>query len=79
MDVQGIYSDPEGCFLILQSKHEGVEFLLVYVYAPNTDSPRFFMELFRKMEDFNGKRIIMRDFNLTLDKAIDRNSVESKK
>ena len=53
-------------------------FILVRVYGPNDDQPEFFVNMFRKLEDFEGKRILIGDFNTGLNPDIDRTSLEVK-
>ena len=47
--------------------------MLINVYAPNEDKPYFFLEIFKKLESLDGKRIFVGDFNLALEPKIDRN------
>ena len=45
---------------------------LVNIYAPNKDSPNYFMELIEKYEKNLDQLIMLGDFNLVLDKKLDR-------
>ena len=61
-----------GRTIILQCRYEGQLFRLATLYAPNKDDPTFFAQFFKKLEDFDGHRIIVGDFNLTLNPQLDR-------
>ena len=47
------------------------------LYAPNEDKPEFFRELFQKMEQYDGYRLIVGDFNVALQPELDRNTKNS--
>ena len=47
-------------------------YTLVNIYAPNVDSPAFFIALTKEIETAYSNLIIIGDFNLTLDVALDR-------
>ena len=70
--ILGQFKDDEGRMVGVNYEENGEKFVLVNLYAPNTDDPKFFTNVFRKMEDFDGHRIIVGDFNLVLDVSIDR-------
>ena len=63
----------EGRYLILQVAIKGHQLSLINIYAPNTDSPEFYVNVFKLMEgcDYVDK-IVGGDFNLTLDPEKDR-------
>ena len=72
VNVQATVSDPEGRFIIVQCSIEEKQFVIVSLYAPNKDSPEFFMSLFNQIEQYRGHRFMIGDFNLTLDPELDR-------
>ena len=59
--------DNAGRYIIVQFTIGHESFILVNIYAPNKDNPDFFLEIFKKLEDVDGKRILVGDFNLVLD------------
>ena len=63
--------------LFFSSNFKSRLFLLVNIYAPNEDKPMFFLEIFKKIEEMEGKRIFMGDFNMVLEPEIDRNHKSS--
>ena len=65
-------TDKDGRLVIIQFKCKEELFVLASIYAPNRDNPHFFLDLFRKIEEFEGKRILLGDFNLALDVEKDR-------
>lgn len=66
------WNDTNGRVQILSFTLNEDEITLVNIYAPNIDSPCFFVQLFEKLTDFPENKILMGDFNLTLNSAIDR-------
>ena len=57
----------DGRYVIADIKIDEKELMLVNVYAPNEDSPDFFLEIFSKMAEHTAAdRIIAGDFNLVL-------------
>ena len=53
-------------------EYDRMEFALVNIYAPNKDSPAFFLNMIEQMVSLPEKRIIIGDFNLALDEVKDR-------
>ena len=72
-NVQIEIKNNTGRYVILKFCYQGDVFVLVNIYAPNEDKPSFFLEIFQKLEKIEGKRLLMGDFNLALNKTIDRN------
>ena len=56
----------------IQYRDKGEVFVLSNIYAPNEDTPAFFVEVFKLLDKYKGRRIITGDFNLVLDVDIDR-------
>jgi len=62
-----LYSDPNGRFLILSVTINGLSLLLVNLYAPNSDDPDFFLDVFAKVDQFTFSSLIIGgDFNAVL-------------
>ena len=64
--------DSTGRYVMLQIKHLEELFVLCSVYAPNKDSPEFFLNIFKVAENFTGKCISVGDFNFAFDPTLDR-------
>ena len=76
INVENIKTDTAGRFLIVQIKYEEQKFILCNLYAPNRDYPGFFADCFREISKFDGRRIIIGDFNLALNPVIDRKTTK---
>ena len=77
IQVQKSVIDDRGRYVIIQYEEVGEKFVLVNIYAPNEDDPAFFLQVFKHMEEFDGRRIITGDFNLTMQSELDRTSNNS--
>ena len=66
-------SDRNGNYLFLEALVENQhKILFCNIYAPNTDSPEFFEELFQNIDDFNNENLVIcGDYNLVLDPELD--------
>lgn len=65
--------DDNGRYIILEIQIEDTILVLCNLYAPNQDTPDFFMELVKHIEDLDNKCVIMGgDFNFAIDPFIDR-------
>ena len=63
--VEKVISDVNGNYLILDKNIEGISFILVNIYGPNEDKPKFYTELRKKYKSLNNERIILcGDWNL---------------
>ena len=69
--IESIHRDNAGRYIVVQFKHNDSLYVLANIYAPNQDSPSFFTELFKKLDNLEGSKILIGDFNLTLEE-IDR-------
>ena len=78
MEVTDVVTHAEGRYVILNYKIGQELYTLVNVYAPNQESPQFWLEVFKCLEQFEGKRIIVGDFNVALDNNLDRSNPKSK-
>ena len=56
----------------MQFKHTNELFVLVNLYAPNNDSPNFFVEIINRMMDLDGKKLLIGDYNLIFNNDLDR-------
>ena len=61
-------SDSNGNYLFMEALVENQHKILLYnIYAPNTDSPEFFEELFQNIDDFDNENLVIcGDYNLVL-------------
>ena len=64
--------DLEGRKLFLQFRFKDELFVLANIYAPNEDNPDFFTTTFKTLENIEGQKIIVGDFNVALNVEIDR-------
>ena len=78
LQVEKDFHDSQGRLVGIQFKLNEETFTLINVYAPNEDDPNFWIEVFRFFEMYPGHRILVSDYNLALDKEIDRSSLKSK-
>lgn len=61
-------SDPEGRYLFLKGKINGLKYSLANIYGPNKNTYRTVMAILTKFETFKtGRAIVGGDFNLCLD------------
>ena len=71
--------DPQGRYVIVVGILCQVPVVLVSVYAPNFDSPRFMTDLFAKIPCLSTHRLIFGgDLNLTMDPVWDRSSTKTR-
>ena len=71
--MEKIYQDQLGRVQIVKVGFDNREFLLVNVYAPNSDDPEFFTETFRQILNAQiPEMLLIGDFNLVLDPNLDR-------
>lgn len=72
-----VETDAQARIVIIEVEYNTVSYLLVNIYAPNQDDPRFFNKVARMISSFDNCNIIWGgDFNLVINPAMDRyNSV----
>ena len=71
--LERLYSDPKGRFIICDIKTNGRLFTLATIYAPNDDYPAFFESFFSHLRDFHCDDIVLSgDFNLVLNLEKDK-------
>jgi exonuclease III len=66
--------DPSGRYLIVQGTLLSKSLILVNIYGPNDDIPKFYCNLFLTLSSLSGSYVIAGDFNCTLDPVRDRSS-----
>ena len=77
-EILNVAADAEGRYVLVQILEDNEKFVLISVYAPNEDSPQFWIELFKRYENYEGHRIIAGDFNLALNVVYDRSNKNAK-
>ena len=74
-EIERIFLDTNGRFIICDIKTEGKYITLATLYAPNNDEPIFFQDFFDHLLDFRCEDLIIGgDFNLVLDLDKDKKS-----
>ena len=76
IDILNIDRDNAGRYVIINFVSNLEKYTLVNLYAPNSDTPTFFTEIFHELEKYEGKRILIGDFNLAINAQIDRTSAK---
>ena len=73
-NINKICSDNEGRFLIceLSFGDDSEAICLCNIYAPNYDSPNFFVQLSDQISQYCAQKILIGDFNLVMDTKLDR-------
>ena len=65
--------DEQGRFIILYVSLNGLKLTLANIYAPNTDSPEFFITTFKEIHRFSPDHLVIAgDLNLALNSRLDR-------
>ena len=70
--VTNIHKDIEGRLIIFDVEENGQFVSVVAIYAPNQDCPKFFTEIATLIRQRHAYKVIIGDFNLTLDVEMDR-------
>lgn len=73
IEIHNQYKDDSGNYIILDATVEGISFLLINIYGPNSDTPDFYMNIQNKIEEMYSSQhiVIGGDFNLILNKELD--------
>ena len=71
-NVRQIRSDNGGRYIAIEIEVNNYVCTVINLYAPNSDSPGFFTNLLQHTEDLNHNRILLGDYNLVLNTALDR-------
>ena len=69
-----VIADKMGRYLIIQGNLFTESLVLVNIYAPNTDDPKFFSELFLLLASLQGQYLMAGDWNVTLNPVKDRST-----
>ena len=73
LQIQKLFVDPSGRFIICDIQANSKSLTLANIYAPNEDSPTFFLDFFDHLSDFNCDDIVVGgDYNLVLDLEKDK-------
>ena len=72
MSFNNIDRDSEGRYIVGDLKNEMIDIALCNVYGPNHDKPDFFEKIAKALEDRSEHKIIMGDFNASLNKDLDK-------
>ena len=70
--ITNIYTDQDGRIIICDLYQNGITVTITAVYAPNHDSPEFFKQVQGELRKRQEHKILIGDFNLTLDVELDR-------
>ena len=70
--IRNIHRDLDGRLIMFDLEEDGETVTIVAIYAPNTDSPEFFRGIRDLIKNRNDNKIVIGDFNLTLDVESDR-------
>lgn len=74
LQIHKIIKDKAGWYLIIQGRILREQLILIKIYAPNTDKPKFFQNIFLTIASLPGAGIMAGDFNCTLDPWKDKSS-----
>lgn len=74
LQVNKVIKDKFGRYLIIQGNLLKEQIVLANIYAPNTDDPNLFQNLFLTLSTLPGNCIVAGDFNCTLDPVRDRST-----
>ena len=75
-DVQKIFKDLEGRFIILKGNINNRAITIASIYAPNESQSTFFTNFFGVLDRFNSPHIIVGgDFNLSANPTLDRSRI----
>ena len=72
LNVKNIITGEDGRFIIFDVESYDQLITVVAIYAPNQDSPTFFTGIREKLKERGENKIIVGDFNLTLNVELDR-------
>ena len=73
LQIQKLFVDPSGRFIICDIQANSKSLTLANIYAPNEDSPAFFLDFFDHLSDFNCDDIVIGgDYNLVMDLEKDK-------
>ena len=70
--ISNIYKDEDGRVIILDITDNKQQITVAAIYAPNQDSPNFFQNLKKNLKERSEHKVIIGDYNLTLNVEMDR-------
>ena len=70
--ISNVYKDEQGRTIIFDYEEKGVIVSIAAIYAPNEDRPNYFINIGNEIRKRSEHKIIIGDFNLTLDVDMDR-------
>ena len=71
--VKNILTSDDGRFIVLDIHEDEYIFTLCALYAPNNDTPSFFYKIAEILSTRQEHKVVVGDFNLTLNVQLDRN------
>lgn len=74
LQINKVIKDKAGHYLIIQESIFREQLILINIYAPNIDDPKFFQKLFLTIASLPGACIMPGDFNCTLNPQCDKSS-----
>ena len=72
-NISNIIKSYDGRYIICDIETDNISFTLGCIYAPNRDCPAFFESIAQNLCEAKPQRVIVGDFNLTLNPEKDRN------
>ena len=72
--MSNIHVSADGRTIILDIEENNIFITIAAIYAPNKDSPAYFTDLGNLLRSRKERKIIVGDFNLTLDVELDRHN-----
>ena len=70
--ISNVYIDSQGRCIIVDIMENETKVTLAGIYAPNIDSPEYFINIAKELKERQEHKIIIGDFNLVLDVELDR-------
>ena len=70
--ISNVYKNTDGRLILFDLEQNGQNLSLAIVYAPNEDCPQFFTDMAELMRNRSENKVIVGDFNLTLNVDVDR-------
>ena len=70
--IKNVYTDMDGRLIIFDLHYDTTIVTFAAIYAPNEDRPKFFIDLEKILESRQEHKIVIGDFNLTLNVELDR-------
>ena len=71
-DISNIWTDDNGRIIIIDILQKGTKITIAAIYAPNQDTPSFFQHIQDLLRNRSEHKIVIGDFNVTLDVEMDR-------